>query len=110
MLGRTVYVETPIEGTTDRLGNPVITWTEPVSVDNVLIAPASTDDMEAARVNGYTLALTLHFPKTWTASLQGCRITVGGEVYRVVGDPHPYMDENTPTDWNRPVNVERADG
>ena len=113
--GATVTVITPGEATVDRLGNNVPG--EPTSVDvaDVLIGAPTTDDMEAARAEGVTLAYTLHFPKGFTASLRGCTVMLpepwaNEKGYRVHGDPRPYMDTNTPTRWNRPVNVEAADG
>ena len=111
--GVAVTVATPGEPTRDRLGNSVPGEATVTTVQDVLVAAPTVDDMEAARENGITLAYTLHFPKSFTASLRGCTVTLpepwAGE-YRVVGDPRPYMDENCPTPWHMPVNVEAADG
>lgn len=75
-------------------------------VENVLIAPGrDTQDMDEKRQNGDKVWLTLHFPKTYTDGLRGCQIEVYGQVYDVVGDPQPYMQSNTPGQWNRPVEV-----
>ena len=111
--GVTVTVNRRTASGTDRLGNATYTDLPPESVGNVLVAPVSTEDMEAARQAGYTLACTLHFPKSYTESLRGATVTLPapyGGTYRVVGDPKPYMAENCPTPWNRPVNVEVAHG
>lgn len=99
----------------DRLGNEVPGAPTPVEVPGVLVANPSTDEMEAARAAGISLAYTLHFPKAFTGSLRGCTVLLPepweNEVgYRVVGDPRPYMDGNTPGPWNRPVQVVGADG
>ena len=111
--GVAVTVKTPGTPTTDRLGNSVPGAPTTQTVADVLVAAPTVDDMEAARENGITLAYTLHFPKSFAASLRGCTVTLpepwAGE-YRVVGDPRPYMDANTPTKWHMPVNVEAADG
>ena len=52
-------------------------------------------------------------PKTFAGSLEGCLVELpqpwGGQ-YRVVGNPGQYMDENTPTRWHMPVEVEVAHG
>lgn len=111
--GVEVSVLRPNQVGTDRLNNPV--YGEPTRevVGNVLVAPSTTEDMEAARMQGVTLALTLHFPKSYAASLRGCEVELPApwsDTYRVVGDPMPYMAENCPTQWNRPVNVEVAHG
>lgn len=81
----------------------------------VLVGPPSTDNMEAGRPNGATVALTLHFPKSYTASLRGCEVKLPDSspwvgTYRVIGDPMPYESRLTPPPYNRPVEVERADG
>jgi len=112
--GVTVTVLRPTATGTDRFGNP-ITSTVPETVANVLVSPAATSDMEASRPEGVKVAYTLHFPKAYTAGLEGCTVELpapwaneGG--YKVIGDPRPYMDANTPTPWNRQVEVEAAHG
>lgn len=95
----------------DRLGNEVDGEPEREPVDNVLVAPGPTADMEAARPDGVTVALTLHFPKTYTASLEGCSVEMPEPwegTYRVIGNPMPYM--RSPGPWNRPVEVEASHG
>ena len=110
--GTTVTVLTPYTNGTDRFNNVVYGLTG-AEVDDVLVSPASTELLEAARENGVSVSYTLHFPKTFTGSLEGCEIELPAPWsgrYRVVGNPQPYMDENTPTRWNRPVDVECANG
>ena len=111
--GATVTVSAPNATGTDRFGEP--TYGDPVTttVDNVLVVPGATSDLEASRPEGVTVAYTLHFPKSFTDDLRGCTVTLpapwAGE-YRVVGEPGPYMDENTPTPWHMPVEVEVCRG
>ena len=62
------------------------------------------------RPDGTEVAYTLCFPKSFTASLKGCRVNVRGTEYRVIGDPQRYDPENTPGDWNLTVEVGRTDG
>ena len=102
----------------DTLGNPVydemgeLTFTtSATTVANVLWHEANTDEMdESNRAYGVTCDISMSFPKTYTDSLEGCTVTVGGKNYRVLGDPIGYMPENTPTPWNRTVMAVRADG
>ena len=97
--------------TTDRLGNEVDGEPEREQVENVLVAPGPTADMEASRPDGVTVALTLHFPKTYTASLEGCSVELPEPwegTYHVIGNPMPYM--RSPGQWNRPVEVKMAHG
>ena len=110
--GVTVTVATPSSTSTDRLGNPVITYTNS-TVDNVLVVPGQTSDLDASRPAGVQVAYTLHFPKSFDGSLEGCEVTLPAPwegTYRVIGAPGPYMDENTPTSWHMPVEVEYAHG
>lgn len=109
----TVTVLRPGAPTRDRLGNDVPGEPTEEEVRGVLVAPGATADMDASRPAGVTVALTLHFPKSYAASLRGCSVRLGGRwegTYRVVGDPMPYMDANVPGPWDRPVEVEAADG
>lgn len=99
----------------DRFGNPTHgTTTETVS--DVLVAPGATSDMEASRPEGVTVAYTLHFPRGYESSLEGCSVVLpdpwdnGGKGYRVIGDPRPYMDVNCPGQWHMAVEVEDAHG
>ena len=97
--------------TTDRLGNEVDGEPEREPVGNVLVVPGPTADMDAARPDGVTVALTLHFPKMYMASLEGCSVELPEPwegIYRVIGNPMPYM--KSPGPWNRPVEVEMAHG
>lgn len=93
----------------DDLGEPVGGTATETDVSAV-VAPGATGDLGSDRPEGVKVAYTLHFPKTWTASLRGCKVRVRGELYSVVGDPQAYTAENTPGKWNRPVEVTRTDG
>lgn len=110
--GTTITVNKPYPNGTDRYNNVVYGMTGS-TVDDVLIVPGSTEFLDASRPEGVSVAYTLHFPKTFVESLEGATVELpepwSGE-YRVIGDPKPYMDANTPTRWNRPVEVEAAHG
>lgn len=113
--GITATVLRPVPAGRDRLGNPA--YGEPVRevVPDVLVQPGSTKDMDASRPEGVTVALTLHFPKAFEGSLEGCTVMLPApwadeRGYRVVGNPMPYMEGLCPTRWNRTVEVEVAHG
>lgn len=95
--------------TYDDLSEPIYGEPEKEQVD-VLVHPGSTTDLDASRPNGVEVIFTLHFPKSYTKSLQGCHIEVRNDIYEVVGDPQSYAPENTPGNWNLPVEVKRVDG
>lgn len=77
---------------------------------NVLVQPATTQDLGDVRINGDEVVFTLHFPKTYTTSLRDAKIVVRGIMCAVKGDPQPYTSENTPSVWNRTVEVVNVDG
>ncbi|QPK80816.1 hypothetical protein G7Y41_07080 [Schaalia sp. ZJ405] len=95
----------------DVFGEPVVEWVVEADVENVLVSPASTRDLDGSiRPDGDSLDVQLHFPKTYTAPLRGKRVRVGGEVYEVVGNPIAYQSQNTPTPWDRPVTARLVEG
>ena len=111
--GVTVTVQTPTAWQTDRYNNTVVTAYAPLIVPNVLIVPGATAELEAGRPDGVSVAFTLHFPKSFNESLEGALVDLPepfGGTYRVIGNPRPYMDENTPTPWHMPVEVEAVRG
>ena len=110
MRGETVTLTRRVLASRDEMGEPVFS-TSTETVANVLWHESTTDEMdESNRMYGVTCDLSLDFPKAYTASLEGCLVNVRGTEYRVLGDPKGFMVQNTPTPWNRPVKVARADG
>lgn len=93
----------------DDLNEPVSEETVDEVVE-VLVCPGSTSELGVERPNGVIVEYTLHFPKTYTASLKDCIITIRENDYKVIGDPKPYTNANTPGAWNREVEVSRVDG
>ena len=113
--GTSITVLRPTSAETDRLGNAVPGGYVAETVENVLIAEPSTEEMESDRPFGTVRTATLHIPKTYQKGLEGCIVQLPGVWFReggyhVVGDPIPYMEENTPTDWWCPVGVRSANG
>lgn len=98
--------------TPDALGNPVYTYTK-TTVDGVLVAPSTTQDLEAGRPEGYSDVVTLCFPKDCGVALRGAYIELPSpwpQRVDVIGDPLPWMPENTPGAWNLTVSAGVADG
>ena len=95
----------------DSYGVPTVEWRAQRVIENVLVSPAGTADLEPGmRPDGDSVTLTLHFPKTFTGSLRSARLAVRGVMYAVIGDPQPYTDANVPGAWNRPVTVRLVEG
>lgn len=108
--GETVYVSLLTTGEADRLGNPERTYAEPVAVSNVVVDPSSSSEQTIERPDGVEVALTLHFPRGYASDLRGAIVTVRGEPYRVLDDPHAYTEGNVRGPWTMPVKVARHDG
>lgn len=94
----------------DELGEPAGSTEERTEVQNVVVAPGPTADLDAARPEGVTVAYTLCFPKSFDGELRGCSVLVRGAEYPVVGSPQRYTPENTPGGWNLTAEVSRTDG
>jgi len=102
----TAIVQRREEGATDRFNNETSTLAEPERVGGVLVDAPTTEDMEAARINGYSASLVLHWPTSQAYRLRGAEITLPepwGGPFRVVGNPMPLMPENNPLPWTRIV-------
>lgn len=109
--GERVTLFVPVKGSEDSYGVPSIEYRAQRVIENVLVAPSGTADLEAGmRPDGDSVTLTLHFPKTYTGSLRSARVAVHGVMYEVVGDPQPYTDQNIPGPWNRPATVRLVQG
>lgn len=109
MRGSDVTVLRKTESGEDEMGDPIVSWV-PETVDNVLWSKSRSADLDdVSRPDGTEDTVTFHFPKTYTASLSGCKIVLGSRTYDVVGDPVGYMPEHTPGVWNRPVMGRRVE-
>lgn len=107
--GEAVTVRTPTVGYDEHM-DEVVEWQE-TTVANVVVTPGATSDvLDSTRPDGTRVAFTLGFPKTFTASLRGCRVIVRGIECAVIGDPQPYTPGNVPGAWNYTAEVERVDG
>lgn len=111
--GVDVTVVRPSGYAADRFGNDIAAASTTETVSNVLVSPGPTSDLEAARPEGATVDFTLHFPKGYESSLEGCDVVLPAPwscTCHVVGNPTPYIDVDTPTPWHMPVEVEVAHG
>lgn len=113
--GERVTVSTPSVAGEDAYGQPVKEWADE-EVADVLVCEPSTSDLgsglqsDLGRPEGDSVSLTLHFPKTYTASLRGCRVTLRGRTYEVLGDPVALTGANVPGAWDRAAPVRLVEG
>lgn len=111
MRGERVTILHTVADGVDELGAPVRSWEVEAVVDDVLIAPATTSDLTGAiRPDGARIDLTAHMPRTYRGDLRGRRLQVRGLLYEVEGHPQSYIPANTPTRWDRPVNLTLVEG
>lgn len=99
-----VVLRPTVTGAVDDMGEPVYGEPEREDVGGVLFDPGATSNTaQSMNMRGVQVDAEFHIPKTYTGSLRGCSIKYAGHTYNVIGDPRPYMDENVPGPWNRPV-------
>ena len=107
--GEPVTVLTPSFSYDEHM-DKVVEWAE-TDVADVVVAPSSAEAVtDSTRLHGTRATLRLGFPKTFSASLRGCRVVVRGREYAVVGDPQPNSAANCPTPWWYTAEVEAVDG
>ena len=108
--GEDVTVLRPVHMGEDADGDEVVGWVGEV-VGDVLVSPAGTESLAAdGRPHATRATLALHFPKTFSGSLRGCRVVVGGETLAIVGDPRPYAPALCPGPWWLTAEAVACDG
>lgn len=109
--GRLVQVFQAVFGRKDAHGNVSKSYSEPIDVYDVLIAPGDpTPDIEDGRPYGVEILYTLYLPKGIDLDFRGAKIAFSGEEFDVVGDPRPYPSELVPGKRNLVVKVVRHEG
>lgn len=98
-------------GAKDGLNNPIYSETT-FDIDGCLIAPITEplDRVESAALDRDVAIVRIHLPKSNTTDVSNCTTEYGGQIWRIVGKPVQFMDENTPTIWNRYVRAEAING
>lgn len=80
----------------------------PVEVGNVLICPASTDDIVGdTQLHGKHAVYELCIPKDDTHVWEDRTVEFFSKKWRTFGIPQQWIPENLPHDWNMRVKVER---
>ena len=92
---------------TDPFGAPLYGISE-VDVENVLIAPVSSDDaINQLNLTGRKAVYTLAIPKGDANVWEGQEVIFFNERWRVVGIPTQGIEDMIPLSWNKKVQVER---
>ena len=108
MNGITVTLYDRTETGKDALNHPIYTETA-VTVDNVLVAPMSDEEvLQTYTLTGRRAVYQMGIPKgdthDWTA---GKKVNFFGENWRIIGLPQEGIEKLIPLSWNKKVRVER---
>ena len=95
----TLYEKKRID--TDAFGNPVYSEI-PVKIKNVLVAPASTEEvLDSLRLTGKRAVHNIAIPKRDKHQWQDNRVDFFGCSWQVIGFPQEGIEENIPLSWNQ---------
>ena len=107
MKGITVTLTVRTQTGTDALGAPMYEETT-VSVENVLVAPVSSEDLlETMNLYGKKAVFTLGIPKGDTHVWNDTSVSFFGQTFRTIGYPKEGIEALIPLSWNKKVQVER---
>lgn len=105
--GRTVTLFERIQVGEDAFHRPVYQEV-PVTVENVLIAPASTEDIvEMMNLTGKRAEYQLAIPKGDTHNWGNAKVLFFGKSWKTIGEPLEGQEELIPLQWNRKITVEK---
>lgn len=105
--GITVTLINQVQSGVDAFNAPIYTESE-TEVDNVLVAPSSTDDVtESLNLWGKKAVYTIALPKGDTHVWKDQKVRFFGETWRVIGLPKQGIEANVPTQWHIKWMVER---
>lgn len=91
----------------DPFGSPIYNDVE-IEVDNVLVAPTSSEDIvNQLNLTGKKAVYTLAIPKGDTHDWEDKEVRFFGKRWRVFGIPLEGIEDLIPLDWNKKVMVER---
>jgi len=111
MKGMTVTFIKKVAAGTDDLNNPTYT-TQSISIDDVLIAPITepTNARETQALEQQRDQVRVHLPKATNQDISDSSFVYDGKTFKVDSDSVKFMDENTPTRWNRYLRAECVNG
>lgn len=111
MIGIPITFAKKVQSGTDSFNNPVFT-TSNIVVNNCLIAPIiePTNLREQQAMQQSRDQVRVHMPKTSVDDVSNSDITYDGKVFHLDSDSVIFMNENTPTAWNRYFRAESVNG
>lgn len=104
--GITIKLYEKTQAGVDGFGKPIYQEV-PVDVENVLVSPASADDVvNNTNLSGNKAVYNLGIPKGDTHVWENRIVEFFGKKWRTVGIPLEGIEELIPMDWNKKVTVE----
>jgi hypothetical protein len=101
----TLYI--PTKTGVDPFNAPIYS-DNPVTIENVLVAPVTTEDIISnLQLYGKRAVYELCIPKEDSHNWEDKTVEFFGQKWRTFGFPQKWIDENVPLSWNLKVKVER---
>ena len=105
--GMTITLIDKVEVDRDPFNKPIY-QDKPIEIENVLVAPTSSDDViNELSLSGRKAVYTLAVPNGDTHDWEEKEVLFFGKRWRAFGIPLEGMDHLIPLDWNKKVMVER---
>jgi hypothetical protein len=105
--GISVILKVKTQTGTDGFNAPVHSYTDEI-VENVLVAPSSSEDIVTAEnLYGKKAVYTLAIPKGDQHDWLDAEVEFFGAKWRTFGFPVEGIEENIPLQWHKKVMVER---
>lgn len=104
--GITVILKQKVLSGTDGFNRPIYTYND-IPVENVLVAPATSDDIATSLdLTGKRAEYTMAIPKGDTNDWKDTFVEFFGHKWKTFGVPLQGIEANIPLDWNKKVMVE----
>lgn len=104
--GISVKLYEKVQTGTDAFGTPIYTET-PATVDNVLVAPVSSDEIiNDLDLYGKKAVYQLGIPKSDTHNWEDSTVEFFGQTFKTYGAITEGIDDMIPLAWNKKIKVE----
>jgi len=104
--GISIILYDKVQTGTDDFNKPIVSET-PVTVDNVLVYPSTSDEVtDMLNLTGKKAVYTMTIPKGDDHVWKDRKVEFFGDTYHTIGEPIKGIDANIPLNWNTKVEVE----
>lgn len=104
--GISITLYEKIQSGTDSFNRPVYTES-PVTVENVLVCPISSEDItDTTDLTSKKARYELCIPKGDNHIWENRKVSFFGTQWQTVGFVQQYIEENLPLSWNKKIKVE----